>query len=127
MTITMGERIHYLRKKSKMTQEDLAKVLGIGRSAILKYEKGHVENLPKATIEKMATVFGVSPSYIMCFDQWDNEEQLSDEVALIERIQAKWGKDAVELLHLFTEMNGDGKSALLEMAENFSCLPKYQK
>jgi hypothetical protein len=63
----------------------------------------------------------------MCFDEWDHEEQLSDEVALIERIQAKWGKDAVELLQHFTEMNDEGKRALLEMAENFGCLPKYQK
>ena len=125
--MTMGDRIRYLRKQSKMTQADLARVLGVGRSAVLKYEKGQVENLPKATIEKIAAVFGVTPSYIMCFDKWDNEEQLSDEVALIERIQAKWGKDAVELLHIFTEMNDDGKAALLEMAENFSCLPKYQK
>lgn len=125
--MTMGDRIRYLRKQAKMTQADLAQVLGVGRSAVLKYEKGQVENLPKASIEKIAAVFGVSPSYIMCFDEWDHEEQLSDEVALIERIQAKWGKDAVELLHLFTEMNDEGKSALLEMAENFNCLPKYQK
>lgn len=125
--MTMGERIRFLRKKSKMTQEDLAKILGIGRSAILKYEKGQVENLPKATIEKMASVFGVSPAYIMGYDSWDKEEQLSDEVALIERIQAKWGKDAVELMQHFCEMNNDGKAALLEMAENFACLPKYQK
>ena len=126
--MTMGERIRMLRKQHNMTQADLARRLDVGRSAVLKYEKGEVENLPKATIEKMAVLFGVSPAYIMCFDQWDeNSEALSDEVALIERIQAKWGKDAVELLGNFTHLNDEGKKSILNMIEDFAALPKYQK
>ena len=110
-----------------MSMMDLAKHLGVGKTAIHKYEKGQVENLPKATIEKMAVLFGVSPAYIMCFDQWDNEEQLSDEVTLIERIQAKWGKDAVTLLGSFVQLNDEGKKAILNMMDDFSSIPKYQK
>ena len=126
--MTMGERIRMLRKQHNMAQAELARRLNVGRSAVLKYEKGEVENLPKATIEKMAVLFGVSPAYIMCFDQWDeNSEALSDEVALIERIQAKWGKDAVELLENFTHLNDEGKKSILNMIEDFAALPKYQK
>ena len=126
--MTMGERIKRLRTEHNMSMADLAKHLDVGRSAIHKYEKGQVENLPKSTIEKMAVLFGVSPSYIMCFDQWDqNSQALSDEVALIERIQTRWGKDTVELLNFFTELNDDGRKAILNMAEDYSSLPKYQK
>ena len=84
--MTMGDRIHQLRKNHNMTQSELANRLGVGRSAVLKYEKGEVKNIPHETIAKIAMIFGVSPAYIQCFDQWD-EEHLSDEVKLIERLE----------------------------------------
>jgi repressor LexA len=109
----MGERIRILRKQHKMSMEELGSKLGVGKSAILKYEKGQVENLPRSTIEKMAILFGVSPSYLMCFDEWDkNSEPLSDEVVLIERIQAKWGKEMVMIMQNYYELNEDGQSTL---------------
>lgn len=126
--MTMGERIRTLRIQHKMSMEELGSKIGVGRSAILKYEKGEVENLPRSTIEKMSVIFGVSPAYLMCFDEWDqNSEHLSDEVKLIERIQAKWGKDMVSIMHLCSEMNEDGQKALIDVAEGLSALIKYQK
>ena len=126
--MTMGQRIRHLRKDHKMSMEELGKYLGVGKSAILKYEKGEVENLPRSTIEKMAILFGVSPSYLMCFDQWEeNNQALSDEVMLIERIQAKWGKDMVLLMQNFSELNENGKKAVLEASEVLQMLDKYKK
>lgn len=126
--MTMGERIRILRKQHKMTQDELGKRLGVGRSAILKYEKGEVENLPRSSIEKMAVLFGVSPSYLMCFDEWDkNSEQLSDEVILIERIQAKWGKGMVMIMQNYYELNEDGQSTLLNISESLCELSKFKK
>jgi transcriptional regulator with XRE-family HTH domain len=124
----MGERIYALRKKNDMTQSDLAKQLGVGRSAVLKYEKGEVENLPRSTIEKMAIIFGVSPAYIMCFDQWDeNSAALSDEVKLIERIQVKWGKGMVSIIQNYCELNDAGKDTLFNIAESLTEISKYKK
>lgn len=126
--MTMGQRIRILRKEHKMSMEELGKHIGVGKSAILKYEKGDVENLPRSTIEKMAILFGVSPSYLMCFDQWDeNSEALSDEVILIERIQAKWGKDMVFLMQHFSELNEDGQKTILNISESLCELRKYKK
>lgn len=123
----MGERIYELRTAHKMSMEELGRYLGVGRSAIFKYEKGEVENLPRSTIEKMAILFGVSPSYIMCFDQWDeNSEALSDEVKLIERIQAKWGKDMISVMQHFSELNEDGQQTLLSVAESLNLLEKFK-
>lgn len=111
-----------------MSMEELGKYLGVGKSAILKYEKGEVENLPRSTIEKMAILFGVSPSYLMCFDEWDkNAEILSDEVMLIERIQAKWGKDVVCIIQNFCELNNSGQETLRNIAESLTELNKYKK
>lgn len=113
---TMGERIRQLRQQNNMSQEELGKHLGIGRSAVLKYEKGEVENIPRSSIEKMAVIFGVSPAYLMGFEEWD-EKQLADDVALIERIQARWGEDAVEVLHKFIQINHTGHDLLLDFMD----------
>lgn len=126
--MTMGERIRILRKQHKMSMEELGSKLGVGKSAILKYEKGQVENLPRSTIEKMAILFGVSPSYLMCFDEWDkNSEALSDEVMLIERIQAKWGKEMICIMQNFCELNADGQSTLVNISESLCELSKFKK
>lgn len=126
--MTMGDRIRSLRMQHNMSMEELGKALGVGKTAIFKYEKGEVENPPRATIIKMSMLFGVSPSYLMCFDQWDqNSEALSDEVKLIERIQTKWGKDMVSLMHLCSELNEEGQKTLIDVAEGLSALVKYQK
>ena len=126
--MTMGQRIYELRVAHKMSMEELGRYLGVGRSAVHKYEKGQVENLPRSTIEKMSILFGVSPSYLMCFDEWEeNSDALSDEVQLIERIQVKWGKDMVTIMQHFAELNEDGQKALCDIAEGFTSIGKYQK
>lgn len=126
--MTMGQRIRMLRKEHKMSMEELGISLGVGKSAILKYENGQVENLPRSTIEKMAVIFGVSPAYLMCFDDWEeNSEALSDEVMLIERIQAKWGKDIISIIQNYTELNEDGQRVLLNIAESLTELNKYRR
>lgn len=65
----MGQRIRELRKQHNMTMEELGNILGVGRQAIQKYEKGIVVNIPRTSIEMMAKVFNVSPSYLVCFEE----------------------------------------------------------
>lgn len=60
-----GEIIKKLRKEKNLTQEQLGNIIGVQKSAIAKYEKGRVENLKRASIEKLAAYFGVSPSYLL--------------------------------------------------------------
>lgn len=63
--MTIGEKIHALRIQHGMTMDDLARELGVQRSAINKYEKGIVVNLKRSTISSLCRVFGVSPSYFL--------------------------------------------------------------
>lgn len=69
----MGERIKKLRTDRGMTQEELGKILGVKKAAIQKYESGSVENLKRSSIKILATTFGVSPSYLMGFDEEENK------------------------------------------------------
>lgn len=64
----MSERIKELRLAAGMSQEDLGLKLGLGKSAIAKYENGRVKNIKQSTIKKMAEIFNCQPSYLMGFD-----------------------------------------------------------
>lgn len=60
-----GDRIKKLRVSKGMTQEDLGVKLGVKKSAIAKYENNRVANLKKTTIQKLAEIFNVTPSYLL--------------------------------------------------------------
>lgn len=64
----MGKRIKELRLKKGVTQEELGKIIGVQKSAILKYESGLVENMKRSSIKALADYFGVRPSYLMGLD-----------------------------------------------------------
>ena len=70
----MGERIKELRIKKGLTQEELGKYIGVQKSAIRKYEKGDVKNLKRNSIEILANLFDVSPSYLMCLEDKKQEQ-----------------------------------------------------
>ena len=62
---TIGERIKRLRKEKKLTQSQLGEFLGVEKSAVAKWENGRTKNLKRETIQAMAQLFGVRPSYIL--------------------------------------------------------------
>lgn len=63
-----GDRIKTLREKLGLTQEELAAKLGTTKQTIFKYESGVISNIPSDRIEKMAEIFGCSPTYLMGWD-----------------------------------------------------------
>ncbi len=76
---TAGDRIRELRIRNKLTLDDVAKYLGVGRQAIYKYEHGTVTNIPLENIEKMAELFHVTPGYI---SGWSDEPERSTTMDL---------------------------------------------
>lgn len=112
MTISPGTRIKELRTISKMSQEELGRRIGVQRAAINKYEKGMVTNIPLQSLEKIASVFDVSPTYLVGWDD-SNTNPLAVEVRVIQGIERFWGKDAVELLEIYSKLRPLGKTRLI--------------
>ena len=110
-----GTRIKELRTLTGLSQEELGRRVGVQRAAINKYEKGSVTNIPLATIEKMAMVFDVSPTYIV---GWDDSQMnpLAIEVKVLQGVSKFYGKDSVELLECYMELSKEGKKRLLMYA-----------
>lgn len=119
MTINPGTRIKELRTLSGMSQEELGKRVGVQRAAINKYEVGSVTNIPLATIEKMAMVFDVSPTYIV---GWDNTSSnpLAAEVKVLKGVQTFYGKDAVDLLEAYTTLSKEGQKRVFQYIADMS-------
>ena len=63
--MTLAQRIHEARISKGLTLEQLGKMIGLGKSAINKYEKGIVTNIPPDRIEAIADALDVTPGYLM--------------------------------------------------------------
>lgn len=121
MTIIPGARIKELRTLAGMSQEELGKRVGVQRAAINKYEVGSVTNIPIATIEKMAAIFDVSPTYIVGWNE-TSSNPLSAEVKVLQGVKLFYGEEAVDLLEIYTTLSKDGTKRLLQYANDMSML-----
>ena len=68
---TIGNRIKNLRTAKKMTLEDVARAVGVGRSTVLKWETGKITSMRGDKISALADVLGVSPHELM---GWEGEK-----------------------------------------------------
>lgn len=68
-------RLKELRKAKKLTQEELAREIGISKITVLRWENGERQiKLDKA--QKLADFFGVSVGYLLGHDDNDFEKQI---------------------------------------------------
>lgn len=60
--MNIGNYIKSLRISKGISQEELGKIVGVQKAAVYKWESGKVQNLKRATIQKLAEYFEVTPS-----------------------------------------------------------------
>lgn len=99
--MNMGQKIYMLRKQKGMTLEELGDKVGVGKSTVRKWENGMIANMKRDKILKISEVLGVSPGYLMGWEEPD--VQLSSSIedsfslsALEEKIITEYRKaDAI--------------------------------
>lgn len=111
--MTMAETIRMLRLKRGITQEELGSIIGVQKSAIRKYESGMVENIPRSSIKRMADFFGVTPSYLM---GWEDETP-APELTESERA---W-------IELYRKLSPDVQETFVTMVKTFDSLPEGER
>lgn len=104
--------LRMLRVREGMTQQELADKVGLKREAIHKYEKGIVVNPKRSLIAKLAKIFNVSPSYLLCIDD-SGENDFTDE--------------ELQLIAEFRKLNTDGKAAALGVVHAYTLMGVYAK
>lgn len=95
----MAKRIKEMRLKHDMTMTELGNIVGVQKSAVNKWEKGVVENIKRSTIEKLATVFGCSPVWLM---------GMEDDVPEFE-------EEHVELIELYSRLTKEEKQTIMNL------------
>lgn len=107
----LGNRLRMLRERANMTQEQVAKRLGITRPAYTQYETG-VRNPDPDTLARLADVYGVSTDYILGRTSDPNDTIQSDL-----ELDEEWRDLIRQIRELGTELEA---TALLRSATQMS-------
>ena len=123
--MTTGEKIKTLRTGKGWSQDELAKKLGYtSRSTVNKIELG-INDITQSTLKKIAEVFSIDPCELIVetpldmeamYRKWDSElpDQEILKVKIFDRVAEVFGKDASELLHLFSLLSVKDRPKALE-------------
>ena len=75
MSEGMAQRIKKLRQERGLTLEQVAEVVGVGKSTVRKWETGMIANMRRDKIADLAKALGTTPAYLM---GWKEEEDKKD-------------------------------------------------
>lgn len=109
MSTGIGLRIKNKRIELGISQEDLAARMGLkSKSTICKIERGE-DNLTADSVKKYAKVLGVSPGYLMGWEDSHGEKTVS---RLLVELQSEESEKAKELYELYRDATPDVQSAV---------------
>ncbi len=75
MNVDFSEKIRFLRKKNKLSQAELGKMVGVSNRAVSKWENG--ESFPSTdTLLSVATAFGVTLDFFLKNDAKDSAKKI---------------------------------------------------
>ncbi|MDO8282709.1 MAG: helix-turn-helix transcriptional regulator [Thermodesulfovibrionia bacterium] len=102
----LGQRIKIARKKAGLTQDKLAKAIGVAYPTLNKYERGH--RIPSAELlSKMSETLQCDPGWLLVGDNSASQKD-DPELALISRILKN---DLPEAKHTILRLLKDWKAS----------------
>lgn len=126
-SVKFGENLSLLRRQKGYTKAELAEKLNVSATSVGYWEKGKTK--PKLDmIDKLAEILEVPVPTIMNWDtEFNPEGKLSKEVGTLDDVSAQYGKEAVQMLELFNQLNAVGMVKALEYASDLAEQSKYKK
>lgn len=100
----MAQRIKALRQEKGLTLEQVADVVGVGKSTVRKWETGMIANMKRDKIASLAKALGTTPEYLM---GWEKKKDSPSELSLTEGEKM--------MLELFRRIPEDRQAAALEL------------
>ena len=104
MSEGMAQRIKALRQDKGLTLEQVASVVGVGKSTVRKWETGMIANMKRDKIASLAKALGTTPEYLM---GWDTKSVSPAKPQLTEGEQM--------LITLFRQVPEDKQQMVLQM------------
>lgn len=112
----LAQRIKTLRKERGLTLEQVADVVGVGKSTVRKWETGMIANMRRDKIADLAKALGTTPSELM---GWPEEKENPGEPKLT-------GEEEL-LLKLFRQIPADRQPEALQLLEVALKMQKKQQ
>lgn len=107
MSEGMAQRIRDLRHAKGLTLEQVAEVVGVGKSTVRKWETGMIANMRRDKIADLAKALGTTPAYLMGWNENDDKNNSPTELRLSEGEQM--------LINLFRQVPADQQELVLQM------------
>lgn len=109
----MAERIKALRREKDLTLEQVASVVGVGKSTVRKWETGMIANMKRDKIADLAKALGTTPAYLMGWEEDDTENKETPGEQQLTEVD-------LELMELLKQIPEDQKRLFLEMGRVFA-------
>ena len=107
MESELSRKIKQLRLERNMTLEEVANIVGVGKSTVRKWETGMIANMKRDKIALLAKALGTTPAYLMGWKEKENTPVPLDEPKLTEEQKL--------MLDLFDRVPEDKQKMVLEM------------
>jgi repressor LexA len=104
----MSKKIKELRQDKGLTLEQVAKVVGVGKSTVRKWETGMIANMKRDKIASLAQALGTTPAYLMGWEEDENKKAPPQD-----KIELSEGEKI--LLELFNRIPEDQQQLVLQM------------
>lgn len=127
MSETFQSRLNQALEIRNMKPVELSQKTGLSKARISQYTNGVYEAKQKA-LYLLARALNVSEAWLMDHDVPMERlicEKNASEVQLLELIQVTYGKEAVELLEHFIELNETGKEKAIDTLIDLCMIDKY--
>ena len=107
MESDLSRKIKELRLAKGMTLEQVADIVGVGKSTVRKWETGMIANMKRDKIALLAKALGTTPAYLMGWKEETATKNSLDEPKLTE------GEEM--LLELFRQIPDEAQKMYLEV------------
>jgi transcriptional regulator with XRE-family HTH domain len=78
----MAKKIKELRKEKNMTLEEVAKIVGVGKSTVRKWETGMIKNMRRDKIVLLAKALGTTPVSLMGWEEQQKKNDIQADIIL---------------------------------------------
>ena len=84
MSEEMAKRIKELRTAKGLTLEQVADIVGVGKSTVRKWETGMIANMKRDKIALLAKALSTTPAYLMGWKEEETKKDSPTEIQLSE-------------------------------------------
>ncbi len=115
MSHGMAQRIKKLRKEKGLTLEQVANIVGVGKSTVRKWETGMIANMKRDKIAALANALGTTPAFLMGWSE--SEKNLSPSEETLTEGEKLW-------LELYRKTPEASRPMLQLLFETFANIPE---